>query len=466
MDTIRLFRHHIHAKLLLLGLIELGLVVAAVYASAYVRFGYDAVDQAYLHHLFWRAMLVGALVVFSMQAMGLYHRHLRANGFQLLVRIALSFASAAVVLAVLFYIAPSLYLGRGIMGLATIAAFGLIVLTHGFVYAGLGKGATRKRVLIYGAGRNAANILARMRRRSDWISFRLLGCIPAPSEPINIEQARLLAPEDSLAAFAARQGADEIIVAMDERRAAFPVDDLLDCRLNGIAVTDMLTFYERSAGKIKTDLLRPSWIIFSDGFSQSWRWRWCKRALDVAAAALLLFITWPIMLLAALLIKCENGWRAPVHYRQVRVGQYGREYTILKFRSMSVDAESGKACWASKNDARVTRVGRYLRKYRIDELPQLINVIRGDMSFVGPRPERPEFVNELAQELAFYDIRHRVKPGITGWAQLSYPYGSSQDDALEKLQYDLYYVKNGSLFLDLVIILGTVEVVLFRKGAR
>lgn len=466
MDTIRLFKHHIHVKLMLLGLVELGLVMAVVYGSAYLRFADKAVDNAYMGALFWRALLVGSVVVFSMQAMGLYHRQLRSNAFQLLVRIALSFASAAVVLAVIFYIFPMLYVGRGILGLATLSAFALVVFTHEVAYARFGTGGRRKQILIYGAGRNAANILARMRRRSDWISFSLLGCIPAPNEPIGIDESRVLVPQGSLAEFAVRQRADEIIVAMDERRAAFPVDDLLDCRLNGIAVTDMLTFYERSTGKIKTDLLHPSWIIFSDGFSQDWRWRKSKRVLDVAAAALLLVLTWPIALLAALLIKWEDGWRAPVFYQQIRVGQHGREYTIHKFRSMSVNAESGEVCWASKNDARVTRVGRYLRKYRIDELPQLLNVMQGDMSFVGPRPERPEFVSQLSRELAFYSIRHRVKPGITGWAQLSYPYGSSMDDALEKLQYDLYYVKNSSLFLDLVIILGTVEVVLFRKGAR
>lgn len=466
MDTLRLFRHHVHVKLLLLGLMQLVLVMGAVYGSAFLRFGGVAVDYGYAHDLFWHALLVGAVVIFSMQAMGLYDRHLRVGRIQLAVRIAVSFVCAAVVLSVIFYAAPSLYLGRGVMALATLIAFCLVLLTHLFAFSRFDNSFARKRVIIYGAGHNAASILSRLRRRSDWVSFQLLGCIPVPNEEICIEDQRVLRPEDDLAVFAKQQKVDEIIVAMDERRDVFPLQSLLKCRLDGIAVTDMLGFYERSAGKIKTDLLRPSWIIFSDGFSNGWRWRFCKRLLDVAAAGVLLAVTWPVMLIAAALIKREDGWRAPVLYRQVRVGQNGRHYTILKFRSMSVNAETGTARWATKNDTRVTRIGYHLRKYRIDELPQLVNVLRGHMSFVGPRPERPEFVEELARDLAFYDLRQQVKPGITGWAQLGYPYGASNEDALEKLQYDLYYIKNGSLFLDLVIILGTVEVVLFRKGSR
>lgn len=467
MTTIRLFRHYVHARLLLLGLFQLSLVMASVYVSAYIRFTDERIASAYTAHLFWRAFLVGLVVVLCMQLLGLYHRHLRDDGLRVALRILFSFVSAAILLAVLFYVFPSLYLGRGIMGWATALALCAIMATHRLAYSRFGNSAGRQRIVIYGAGNNAASILARLRRKADRRTFQLLGCIPSPNEEVRVESACLLQSQGDLTAFVAQQRADEIVVAMDERREVFPLRELLSCRLNGIQVTDMLTFYERHAGKVKTDLLHPSWFIFSDGFSQGLQQRYAKRVLDVLAASTLLALSWPLMLFATLLIWWEDGLRAPILYRQTRVGQYGRPFTILKFRSMAMDAEGGgQARWATRDDSRITRVGRYLRKYRIDELPQLINVLRGHMSFVGPRPERPEFVEELSRTLAFYELRHHVKPGITGWAQLCYPYGASTRDALEKLQFDLYYVKNGSLFLDLVIILGTVEVILFRKGAR
>jgi sugar transferase (PEP-CTERM system associated) len=265
----------------------------------------------------------------------------------------------------------------------------------------------------------------------------------------------------------------EIVVAMDERRrnqdamGGLPLDDLMECRLRGINVCDVQQFIEREACKVDVDLLRPSWMVFSDGFIVS-TWRaGSKRAFDVLASSLLLLFAWPIMLLTTLCIWLEDGIRAPVFYRQTRTGLNGVHFDVIKFRSMDSDAEKGgQAVWASKNDPRVTRVGAFIRKARIDELPQLLNVFRGDMSFVGPRPERPMFVAELAEEIPFYDQRHRVKPGITGWAQLCYPYGASNDDAKEKLQYDLYYLKNHSLLLDIIILLQTVEVVLVGEGAR
>lgn len=467
MNTIRLFRHYVHAKLLLLGFFQFALVMASVYISAYIRFADERVANAFAANLFWRAFLVALVVVLCMQLMGLYHRHLRDEGLRLTLRVVLSFIVAGMSLSVFFYVFPSLYLGRGIMGLATVLALCAVILTHRLAFSSFDKSAGRRRVLIYGAGHNAASILARLRRKTDRRTFQLLGCIPPPNEEVRVDASCLLQPDADLTKFAGRQRAEEIVVAMDERRNTFPIRELLECRLNGIQITDMLTFYERHAGKIKTDLVHPSWFIFSDGFRRGTQQRYTKRVLDVLAASVLLALSWPFMLATALLIWWEDGWGAPVLYRQTRIGQYGRPFTILKFRSMTVDAENGgQARWATRNDSRVTRVGRYLRKYRIDELPQLINVLRGHMSFVGPRPERPAFVEELSRSLSFYELRHQVKPGITGWAQLCYPYGASATDALEKLQFDLYYVKNGSLFLDLVIILGTVEVILFRKGAR
>src|SRR5690606_2859998 len=246
-----------------------------------------------------------------------------------------------------------------------------------------------------------------------------------------------------------------------------PIEELLACKVHGIDVLDLLAFMEREAGKIRIDLVNPSWFVFSSGFRISmWR-HFTKRAVDLFVAGIGLVATAPVLLLAAVAIRIEDGWHAPILYRQTRVGFHGRTFDILKFRSMVENAEfDGEARWAEKDDPRITRVGRVLRKLRIDELPQIINVFQGKMSLVGPRPERPEFVNELAKTIPFYPERHTVKPGITGWAQLKYQYGSSEQDAVEKLQYDLFYVKNHNLLLDLAIMLQTAEVILWGKGAR
>jgi len=234
-----------------------------------------------------------------------------------------------------------------------------------------------------------------------------------------------------------------------------------------MAVTELAEFFEREAGKIKMDLTNPSWLVFSDGFNISPVRRTVKRAFDVSMVALVLLVAWPFMLLTALAIRLESGWNAPILYRQERVGENGKSFPVIKFRSMRTDAErDGVARWATKNDDRVTRVGRFIRKTRLDELPQLWNVLRGDMSIIGPRPERPQFVDDFNARIRYYSLRHCVKPGLTGWAQLRYPYGSSFEDAEEKLKFDLFYVKNHNFVFDLAILVQTVEVVLFGRGAR
>ncbi|MBK8816880.1 MAG: TIGR03013 family PEP-CTERM/XrtA system glycosyltransferase [Methylococcaceae bacterium] len=258
----------------------------------------------------------------------------------------------------------------------------------------------------------------------------------------------------------------EIVLAMDDKRSALPLDELVELKLSGISIIDLLTYYEREERLIYLDLLSPSWFMFSDGFRVSW-FRWAsKRLFDIVASVTILVATWWIMLLAILAILIESGWDAPVLYRQVRVGQNNRLFNMIKFRSMRVDAEKNGAQWAMENDDRTTVVGRFIRKYRIDELPQLFVVLKGDMSFVGPRPERPEFVEGFVQTVPYYKERHRVKPGITGWAQLCYAYGANEFDTRRKLEYDLYYTKNYSLFLDMSILLNTIEVILFGEGVR
>jgi sugar transferase (PEP-CTERM system associated) len=281
-----------------------------------------------------------------------------------------------------------------------------------------------------------------------------------------IAASRILSSNISLEDTVKHLGVDEIIVAAREQRGGvLPLRALLECRLNGIQVTDLARYFERVHGRVPIDSLKVSWLIYGSGFRQSWLRGVTKRAFDVLAAIVLLSLTLPIMALAALLILIEGG--APIIYRQERVGRSGRTFTLLKFRSMSHDAEKdGRESWATVNDLRVTNVGRFLRRTRIDELPQLLNVFKGNMSFVGPRPERPQFVAMLTEKIPFYAVRHSVKPGITGWAQVRYTYGATVEESMKKLEYDLYYVKNHTVFLDLLILLDTVRVVMLGKGAR
>jgi len=294
-----------------------------------------------------------------------------------------------------------------------------------------------------------------------------MGFIATEGDELSAPAERLLERPQDLYEWVVKNPIDEIVVAMDDRRRGFPMHEFLECRLAGIEILELPTFLERETGKVRLDVLNPSWIIFGEGFRASLLQRMVERTVDVVVSLALLILASPAILLTALAIKFEDGLDAPILYRQRRVGQHGVVFDVLKFRSMRVDAEHpGQAIWATQDDPRVTRVGGFMRKSRIDELPQLVNVLRGDMSFVGPRPERPEFVQKLEHTIPYYRERHSVKPGITGWAQLCYPYGSSEKDALEKLQYDLYYVKNRSLLFDLAILVQTVEVVLWGKGAR
>jgi sugar transferase (PEP-CTERM system associated) len=325
----------------------------------------------------------------------------------------------------------------------------------------------KRRVLVYGAGKRALSI-ARLRRRSDRRGFVPVGYVPADGDDMDgVPPDEIIHSSESLLEACRRLRVDEIVVAMDDRRRQFPMDQLLECRLDGLEIIELISFLERETGKVRLDVLNPSWMIFSEGFRQGRINSSFERAFDLLASTILLIVALPVMILTVLAIKLTEGPRASIFYGQVRVGQYSRPFKVLKFRSMREDAErDGKPQWAQKNDNRVTRVGAFIRLTRIDELPQIINVLRGEMSFVGPRPERPEFVAQLNERIPYYRERHSIKPGITGWAQLCYPYGSSEQDAAEKLQYDLFYVKNHSLLFYLAIILQTVEVIVWGKGAR
>ena len=468
---IRVFGHYVYASIAVLAVIEALVFFAAVYGAVLVRFhgslGFLAVDAPGIDGALWpRALLFSGVTVLCLLAFGLYSSRQRARLLGLALRIILAVLMAFVIASALLYLIPKLWIGRGVVGLSALGAFFGIVVSRSVFSRVVDENVFKRRVLIYGAGRSAA-MIAELRRRADRRGFHVVGFVPGPGEGRAVDSGRLLEPKGSLVQLCQRLDVAEVVVAMDDRRRGFPISELLNCRLAGVDVTEQLTFLERETGRVRLDILNPAWLIFGEGFRRNAVRRLSARALDLAAALLVLALAWPFMLLTALAIKLEEGLKAPVLYRQRRVGLLGEPFELMKFRSMRVDAEKdGRAQWACKGDTRVTKVGAFIRKVRIDELPQLLNVLRGQMSFVGPRPERPEFVAELAERIPYYVERHSVKPGLTGWAQLCYPYGSSEQDAMEKLQYDLYYVKNNTLLFDLAILVQTAEVVFLGKGAR
>ena len=325
----------------------------------------------------------------------------------------------------------------------------------------------RRRIIVLGTGERASIIEKRMRRRADRVSFEIVGFVSmdGDSKEDCVVDEPVITLNEGLESFVFNEEIDEIVVSGDERRGTLPVDALFHCKLHGVVITDILDFIERETGQIAVNLIYPSWVIYSNGFYSS---NYLRNSLDWLANTLLggmvFLLTWPLMLFTVLAIWLEDGVRAPILYRQERIGFNGKPFYITKFRSMTTDAEKDGAKWAEKNDPRITKVGGFIRKYRIDELPQLYNVMKGEMGFVGPRPERPQFVRELVENIPYYNQRHNVKPGLTGWAQLKYPYGSSAEDALEKLKFDLYYVKHRSFLLDLLIMARTAEIILFGKG--
>jgi sugar transferase (PEP-CTERM system associated) len=451
----------------MLWFIELSLIVVSVLAAAALRFHGNLHDRlVFIEQAPLRALLIGLCLTGAMTAFGLYQVHVRHTRADFLLRLLLSFVCGGIVLVVIYYLLPQAYIGRGVLAISLALSLLAVLGTRLFVLRAFRFEALKQRILVFGAGRNADLINQRLRRSGDRQSFVLLGFVPVPGHEVVVDEARLVVPPaEGLCALADRLNVDEIIIAPDERRGGMPMEDMLQCVQRGMAVTDLSTFFEREAGMVPLSVVDPSWLVFSGGFDYSLPRRLTKRGFDLVAASVILLLTWPLMLLTALAVRLESS--GPVLYRQVRVGERGTHFEIVKFRSMRVDAEGdGVARWASKDDDRSTRVGRFIRKTRLDELPQLFSILGGQMSFVGPRPERPQFVELLTGELRYYGVRHAVKPGLTGWAQLRYPYGASVRDADEKLKFDLFYVKNHGLVFDLLILLQTVEVVLFGRGAR
>jgi sugar transferase (PEP-CTERM system associated) len=479
---IKINNHYISKTLSVLIIAEFLALVASVYFAAVIRF-IDEIkfSSPKFENFFASACTFALVMLFSMSAFGMYQHNYKEDFRKTILRLMPSLALGFGIMTLVFYLAPSLYFGRGILGLVIIVAALAILLIRFLFYKSSEFNLLKSRLIILGSS-SLAKECRDLAMISGHNQYDVIGFVAVQDEECRVPTSAILPVGESLLLTAKQLNASEIIVSVQNRRNGNfsstgkfqsttgenirkPIDELLDCKLAGINVIDAATFFEREASQIRVDSLQPSWLVFGNGFDQSFLRAFSKRVFDLFASVIILITTLPVMMITALCIFAEDG--APIFYRQERVGKDGNTFMVLKFRSMRNDAEmAGKPQWATTNDPRTTKVGRIIRKLRVDELPQILNVFKGEMSFVGPRPERPYFVKQLREEIPFYNVRHSIKPGITGLAQVRYQYGASVDDAIQKLQYDLYYVKNNSLFLDVLILIDTFQVVLLGKGGR
>ncbi len=464
---VRIFKHYVPGQVIFLALADILILFSAMYLGVQLRFLIgDTYGLEDVLPIWPKASSYATVLFLIMSAMGLYERELIDGRWEYYARFMMSLVLGLIAMIAIFYLFPQLFLGRGAFALTMLFSVLGVILARGVFLRVINHDILRQRIMILGTGSRASTVHSVLQRHHLSRKFYVVGYLPLGSSQNSVDSPRILKRDGSILAMATKYQVDEIVVALRERRGGnLPMEELLECKLEGINVVDLSSFFERETGHVQIDSLNPSWMVFSDGFCRTSARNLVKRIFDVGTSLLLLAATLPVFVITAILIVIESGM--PIFYRQVRVGECGRPFPVLKFRSMRTDAErDGVPQWAKKGDARVTRVGKVIRKLRIDELPQLFNVLRGDMSFVGPRPERPFFVRELEKQIPYYANRHTVKPGITGWAQVRYPYGASVEDAREKLQYDLYYAKNHSLFLDIIILLQTAQVVILGKGAR
>ncbi|HED36442.1 MAG TPA: TIGR03013 family PEP-CTERM/XrtA system glycosyltransferase [Gammaproteobacteria bacterium] len=463
--TTRLSRYYIPTEFVVLAVVEFLALIFSLYLALEIRF-WGSDWQSDFGYFMPKALVYAVVLQLSLVAFGVYQRQTGRFINMLVLRIASGLLLGLIPLGVGFYIVPTFFLGRGVLLIAVVISFVLISIIRLFFRKVIKESNVWTRVLVLGSGERAGYI----RKATNTGELRGLNIVAYVAMPGDEESSYddTVTLDGSLIDYVENQDIDEIVIAVDDRRrSGFPTRDLIDCKMSGVNILDLVTFFERRAGKIRLDMLNPSWLYLSEGFHLGSFRRIGKRVLDVCIVLVLIPIALPLAVLVSLAIFIESGFKGSVLYSQTRVKQYGVPFKIYKFRSMVINAEkNGVAQWASKNDSRITRVGRVIRKGRLDELPQLYNVLIGDMSFVGPRPERPEFVEKLAKAIPYYDERHRVKPGLTGWAQVCYSYGDTVADSIEKLQYDLYYVKNYSVLLDILILLQTAEVVMLGKGAQ
>ncbi len=461
---IRLFKHYVPHAVLLLGLLDFLLLMAAAEGGWVLRAHQIGMDVEPVTSRLAPLLSFALSIQTAMIAVGVYGPESLQSIRFALARLLVAVSLGVIFLSVLYFLMPGITLWRSnslyAMGLA-VAVLLLIRLLLGSM---LGGEAFKRRLVVLGAGNRANRIRELERRRGS--GFLVVGYIAMNDGEQVIAEAINRNAVYNLADFIVRLNASEVVLALEERRNAVPMADLLRIKTTGVHVNDLSSFLERETGRVDLASVNPSWLIFSDGFSAGRRLSSiAKRLFDIVASLILLILTGPIIILGAIAVKLDS--KGPAFYRQQRVGLYGQEFWIVKLRTMRQDAEvAGQAVWAEKDDPRITRLGYWLRKLRIDELPQTWTVLKGEMSFVGPRPERRQFVEDLEQHLRYYAERHMVKPGITGWAQINYPYGASIEDARHKLEYDLYYAKNYTPFLDLLILLQTVRVVLWPDGAR
>jgi sugar transferase (PEP-CTERM system associated) len=441
------------------------LLVCLVLNAVHIRLGIQDIED---YRLFLPQAAFMALIFQIILHLRDVYDFNRTHSFaQFFTRLGQALFLATITLTFLYYLFPSLNLqiGRGVFGISLILFAVFLTVWHTMLRFWVGVRAPKFRLLILGTGRLARELVTEILHHPEH-SLAVCGFIDDDPALLgtSIVNPRVIGLPVEIPQIVSEHKIDRVIVELQDRRGRLPLEELLLLKTHGIAIEDATSLYERITGKIAVENLKPSWMIFNSGFEVSKGMLFQKRILSLVVSTLLLLLFGPVMVLAALLIKLDT--RGPVFYRQERVGQDGKIFTLFKFRSMCVGAESGTGpVWSSQGDARVTRVGRILRRTRLDELPQIYNILRGDMSLVGPRPERPHFVKELASLIPFYHLRHAVKPGVTGWAQINYVYGNSVRDAVEKLQYDLFYIKHMSSLLDSVILLQTIKTVLVRQGS-
>ena len=444
------------------ALVESALLVGTFMLAVLIRF-----DDLSYELALPKAILNTFVIQLCLYYSDLYQESAIRLRVQLFLRFCQAFIVAAIALTLIYYAIPALTVGRGLLSISLLLGMVSTFVWRGFYLWMVARDALNDNVLILGTGLSARQTAVEMLRRAP-LGFRVVGFLGERPEEVgrSLVNPSVIGTAADLVPLVKRYRVNLIVVALDDRRGKMPVSQLLRCRMEGIRVEDATNFYERLTGKILIKNLRPSWLVFSQGFNKPRLLRNAKRAGELISAVALSVVLGPLMVVLALLVRFTS--HGPALYRQERVGERGRPFMLLKFRTMRVDAESGSGpVWASEErDPRTTSVGRFLRKTRLDELPQLINVLRGEMSFVGPRPERPHFVERLRTVIPYYDERHGVKPGITGWAQVKFRYGATLEDSEEKLQYDLYYIKHMSLIFDIGIIFDTIKVMLVGKGAR
>lgn len=449
------------------------MLVASVHLGVAARFNANSYTQI-LPHIVWVTSVIFAVIMLvTLHAMGLYRREMREDFWDSIFRLGSGFLLGLSIVTLFYYLLPQLYIGRGAFGLAFGFAFSCSIVLRALFHRLNSSEKYRRKILVVGTESDAASI-AELGAKYSQSSFKVIGWLPLTGgvdesaelgfDGLNVPQLEL-DNDCNLAGLVELHGVEEVVAA--EQLCSDYFESLMQCKLQGIPVTQTMTFYERETGQIRLDVLSRDGVLFSAGYRRTTTQVYAKRLFDIGCSLLLLAVAWPVMLLTSLALLWESRGKDPVFYKQIRSGEFGREFEVIKFRSMAVDAEvGGVAQWAQENDPRITKVGGFIRNTRVDELPQLLNVLKGEMSFVGPRPERPVFVKELSEEIEHFGLRHLVKPGITGWAQISYPYGASVEDSRQKLQYDLYYIKNQTMFLDLAIVLQTVYVILWGEGAR